>query len=861
MAIVIAVFFIGCIGQDGEIEALGLTITKEANVTSATVGDTILYWYNITNTGTVNLTNLTVTDSMLGNVSLDKNFLEPGDVARGTDTYIVTESDICGCIVNYVCANVTDPNGKLLRNMSSAEITVQSDYCADLTITKTADKESAFIGETVHYTYRVNNTGNVNLTNLTITDIPYGSVTDLDKTALIPNEVATGYLNHTVNESEICGPIANYAVTTAVDPCNYTIYNVSGDVTVTTNYTADLTITKVANRTEASVGNVIKYWINVSNTGNVNLTDVVVSDPKFNLSNTIAILTPDESKSFNFTYTVSNSDLCQVINNSAIATAKDPCNNTVSNVSENIFVTASPLAGLIITKEANRTEVTVGDVITYWINVTNTGTANISDIWVNDSLLELSDTIPTLAPGENKSYNFTYTISESDICQPINNTATANATDPCGGTVGPESDSWSVSTNYTASLNITKTANRSEVSVGDVITYWINVTNTGNVNLSNIVVTDNLLELSNTIPTLAPGETTLYERTYIVKLTDIGAPLNNTAFASGTDPCGRQVDPPVTASASVKTPIIELRKSGSPKTVAPGGTVTYTITYSNTGGAAHDVVITERYPQGVTFISASPAPDSGTNNRWTIDTLPATTLGKIVITVKVPEPRNFSFTESGGVSGEGVVMVSKELSTEQAPYSLQNVVILTGKGLPSITATEVTKVSGVEGTRTSLVEHGSGIYSSDENINVYTTNKSISLVKSTEAEYKPTSFDFGDFEVNFTTKWNQNICSKNRLIYAAIRKRIDDATYLEDETISEMNETSSSIVFDSSFNGSLYIGARTNDSAIAETYIGEFNISQTITIGKAVPTPTPTPDWLLCPFPSNECENNMASTP
>jgi hypothetical protein len=94
---------------------------------------------------------------------------------------------------------------------------------------------------------------------------------------------------------------------------------------------------------------------------------------------------------------------------------------------------------------------------------------------------------------------------------------------------------------------------------------------------------------------------------------------------------------------------------------------------------------------------------------------------------------------------------------------------------------------------------------------------------------------------------------KHTLIYAAIRKRIDDVTYLEDETTSEVNETSSAMRFDSSFNGSLSVGARTNDSAISEMYIGEFNVSQRIAIGKPpVPTPTPTPTWLPCSFPTNE---------
>jgi uncharacterized repeat protein (TIGR01451 family) len=417
-------------------------------------------------------------------------------------------------------------------------------------------------------------------------------------------------------------------------------------------------------------------------------------------------------------------------------------------------------------------------------------------------------------------------------------------------------------------ITLTKTGSPAVVAPGDNVTYTITYSNTGG-DAHNVEITEScpqgvtfidadpsqsagpapIIWNMGTLPAGASGTITIK-----VKLSteQESYSLRNVV----TLECA-ELDP-VRASAVItviKEPLITLTKTGSPAVVAPGGNVTYTITYSNTGEDAHDVVITESYPKDVTFISASPAPDSGTNNIWTIGTLSAGASGTITIQVKVPEPRDFNFSESGSVSGEGLVVVSKELSTEQAPYSLQNVVTLECAELDPVRASAVTTVSGVQGTQTSLTEHGSGTYSSEQNINVHTENRSIYFGKSTEAEYKPTSFDFGDFTVNFTTKWNQNLCSKNKLIHAAIRKRIDEATYLEDETISEVDKTSSAMRFDSSFNGSLYIGARTDDSAISEMYLGEFNVSERIAIGKPLePTPTPTPTWLPCPFPTNESE-------
>jgi len=206
-------------------------------------------------------------------------------------------------------------------------------------------------------------------------------------------------------------------------------------------------------------------------------------------------------------------------------------------------------------------------------------------------------------------------------------------------------------------------------------------------------------------------------------------------------------------------------------------------------------------------------------------------------------------------------MVTKDLSTEQKPYSLRNRVTLSCAELDPVSAYATTKVSGVPGTSLGITESGSGVYSSDENLDLETKNRTISLKKSTYAEYKPTSFNFSDsFSVNFTNKWKQDICSRNIEIDAAIHKKISDATYIDDETISRVDKDKSVMNFDSSFNGSLYIGARAKDTAISETYSGEFDVLQGIQIAKGpilTPSPTPTPTWLPCPFnasPENTTE-------
>jgi uncharacterized repeat protein (TIGR01451 family) len=263
--------------------------------------------------------------------------------------------------------------------------------------------------------------------------------------------------------------------------------------------------------------------------------------------------------------------------------------------------------------------------------------------------------------------------------------------------------------------------------------------------------------------------------------------LINTVDVTGTP--GNATNVYAHAAAEVRVILLEIEKSCT-STVSLGGTVEYTIKYYNHGGVdLTDVVITENYPKILTFISAVPAPDSGTNNKWTIGTLPVDGLGKITIKMKVPDSTlDLSYTESGSVSGEGIVMISKELSTKVEPFDLENIVTISGSYGEinvSATASAITTVS-VSGSSLEITEHGSGTYESEEELSVSSKNLRINFNKTTNAEYSPTTFKCSDgFVMEVPSKWSQDICIKNYVKKSAIHKTITEATYMNDNTIIE----------------------------------------------------------------------------
>lgn len=84
-------------------------------------------------------------------------------------------------------------------------------------------------------------------------------------------------------------------------------------------------------------------------------------------------------------------------------------------------------------------------------------------------------------------------------------------------------------------------------------------------------------------------------------------------------------------NASAPLPLIVVTKLDSADPIIEGSQLNYTIIINNTGtGIAHNITLTEAYPQGLVFHSSSPVPSSG-NNVFSLGTL----LGKRFTTVNI----------------------------------------------------------------------------------------------------------------------------------------------------------------------------------------------------------------------------------
>ena len=458
------------------------------------------------------------------------------------------------------------------------------------------------------------------------------------------------------------------------------------------------------NETDNSVqtGSKITYNITVTNTSsdadakNVTVTDMVpegtVLDEETPISNDGTIengkitwnVDVPKNSSVTVSFTVVVTAESGEIRNAAVVDGKD------TPETENPVIEADKIA----TSEDEI--VTEGSEITYTITVTNksnvnaitsvkdevpegttlvdgsvTGEADIADNTITWNDVELE-------AGETKTFTFKVTVNSFEgEGITIRNVALVGG----GETPGTETEV------HNPVISYEKTADKTAVQSGEVITYTIKATNTGIVP-GTIKVKDTIPEnttfvdgsivvagvanseltaedLANGIDLTVPAKTTgeagdvAGEATITFQVTvneNVSGVISNTAYVD---------DEP---TEEVKNPIININKIADKTEVEAGDTITYTITLANTGDVAGKAIVADTIPEGTTFVTNS-IKVNGAVTEYTVDDLAKG------IEVEVP-------AKVGDVAGETTVSFDVTVGDLNNGDTIRNVATVNGEDTP-----------------------------------------------------------------------------------------------------------------------------------------------------------------------------------
>jgi uncharacterized repeat protein (TIGR01451 family) len=363
----------------------------------------------------------------------------------------------------------------------------------------------------------------------------------------------------------------------------------------------------------------------------------------------------------------------------------DPFNTPVSDTSDDgddadgnpvddpTVLSIAPDPGLRVTKTspAQTTPPTAaGDVVSFTIEIENTGNVTLADVGLTDNLTRADGTVltpdsivpsapVTMEAGDTREVTVTYTLLQEDVdAGGIENSATATGTSPLGLPVSDVSDDGDDTDGNTdndptviaipedSAVTLTKTAGtptRLGASLFEVV-FTITTVNTGNVTQADLVLNDDLtifvapatlegvdtpvvsgfttggantayngVSDINTLAagtSLAPGETGVVQLAVQYDITE-GSPAGENTAVLTSD---RIVDG-VTASTGVDESEAEPSLTAAKRVISGGvllrgGTVTYELTFENNNTTAESgLTFVDRLPGGMLYL-----PDSATFN-------------------------------------------------------------------------------------------------------------------------------------------------------------------------------------------------------------------------------------------------------
>ncbi|PKB18923.1 gliding motility-associated C-terminal domain-containing protein [Flavobacterium sp. 5] len=409
-------------------------------------------------------------------------------------TYTVTVTDAKGC-TDTEQITISEPQNALLAAIGSVvDVNCKGDASGSATASAT--------GGTADYTYSWNTTPAQNTAmatglvagtyTVTVTDAK--GCTDTEQITISePQNVlsATSVIINNNNCTNCSNGSINLTVTGGTEPYTFLWTNgaatedisslVKGTYSVEikdlngciVNYTfiiseSSINITKDGNYVDSNqdgitnVGDTVKYNFVVTNTGTVDLTNVIVTDNNAAITGGPIPTLPvgaSDSTTFSGSYVITQGDInTGYVYNLATVIAKDPEEKPVTDTSSDptpcTICTINPdctdctiteleqTPRLVVIKTATTASYSkVGDIINYTIIIKNMGNQTLHQIIVKDPLTGLDTTIAILEPGASSEYSQSHTVIQNDLdIGSVTNVARADGFTPNETPIGASDD-------------------------------------------------------------------------------------------------------------------------------------------------------------------------------------------------------------------------------------------------------------------------------------------------------------------------------------------------------------------------------------------------------------------------------------
>ena len=512
--------------------------------------DSVPFQLTVKNTGDVPLTDVHVADALVAECARPND----GALAAGaTWTFACAGTAPADDFTNSATVTGTPPVGPPVTAGDEAAVDVIHPAVA---ITQSAEPATVRAGQPVTFTVVVTNTGDSDLHEVSVDD------------PAAPECVKRlGVVAAQAKQTYTCTHVAGDDFTsstrvTGMDTTNRPV-TAAADAHVDVVHPA-VAVASVVAPPAVREGDSVTFTITVSNPGDVPLTHVSVVDSRTpSCGRDFAELAPGVVEK----YSCDTKAGADGYTNTAVVTAADPLGGTVTASADATFTVVHP--GLSLTKTVHGGPFRAGDPVTVTLTVTNTGDSPVTAVKVTDSAC--AKTFDTLAAGAVQSYVCFAPAPADDTIT----TATATGTASSGPPLTAKADA-KIDVIHPA-VTVKPDAAPTVVRAGDEVTFTVVVTNTGDVPLTKVSVTDP--GCAKAFDLVAVGAAQAYQCTIKAAPDD----FTNTASVTGNDPTNRAVTASGSAAVDVIHPELAIMADAEPYEVRQGDPVTFSVLVKNVG--------------------------------------------------------------------------------------------------------------------------------------------------------------------------------------------------------------------------------------------------------------------------------------
>jgi hypothetical protein len=462
--------------------------------------------------------------------------LASGASATVVASYTITQNDLNSGSISMVASVMGKyPDGNDCMAESN-QVTIYGLQNPQLNASLTASENSfKLAGQVINFTVQVKNAGNITLSGISLASDGDLNFNGNSSISLAPGRSATLFASYTIAAGDLdAGSIVKSITATSVVQGQQPVVSISNEIILTAIQNPELTtIASTPATSYTAVGEVIKYNILVTNSGNVSLISTALSDPNavINSARPNTILLPGESFMAEASHIVTQYDIdFGKVTTATKAEGFDLKGDTITKLGNAVTVNAIQKQELMVSNApVSPTFKQVGEIINYNLTVVNSGNVTLFKIGVADPnlVLNISEPVSSLLPGKTITAAAMHMVTQADMdAGEVVSQSKAVATDMNNMRVEKTGENVIVPGEQHLELSTTARTSVPEYKEeGDHVEYTVVVKNTGNVTMRDIYVTDakSILNFKEKIGVLAPGETDSVKTIHRVNIEDINA--------------------------------------------------------------------------------------------------------------------------------------------------------------------------------------------------------------------------------------------------------------------------------------------------------------------------------------------------